>query len=340
MNLVDLANQVGINPKWKASTNGGEYHSSCPTCGGKDRFVIQPYKQQSKCIGSYFCRQCGSRGDLIQFYIDYLGYTYQDVKEEMGINDAPNITSLLSSYKKPNKLSCPKIIKPSDLWKQKALAYVNWASRQIAKQSEILKYLNRRGLPDEAINLYKIGWCSKEIFRNKKDWGIESINESRSNNVWLPQGIVIPTLESNGDVARIKIRRENYSLNDALPKYIGVTGGLSGLNIIGDTKKEIMIVVESELDGFALHYALRDIAFVIAVGSNLKNPDYATDHLAKQKIKLLILPDNDEGGINMANKWQELYPHAQICFPLFGKDIGEAIEQGLDIKEWIYKFKT
>ncbi len=44
MNLLDLASLAGLNPKKVASTKGGEYHSACPSCGGRDRFILQPEK--------------------------------------------------------------------------------------------------------------------------------------------------------------------------------------------------------------------------------------------------------------------------------------------------------
>ena len=40
MEILKLAFQDGLNPKKVAATNGGEYHSPCPECGGKDRFII------------------------------------------------------------------------------------------------------------------------------------------------------------------------------------------------------------------------------------------------------------------------------------------------------------
>ena len=51
MTLLELTRQAGLNPKWVASTAGDEYHSACPSCGGTDRFYIQPNKQMAKCLG-------------------------------------------------------------------------------------------------------------------------------------------------------------------------------------------------------------------------------------------------------------------------------------------------
>jgi len=45
MILIQLAQEIGLQPKWAANTGGDEYKSACPTCGGKDRFVLHPKKQ-------------------------------------------------------------------------------------------------------------------------------------------------------------------------------------------------------------------------------------------------------------------------------------------------------
>jgi len=42
MTILDLLEQDGIEPKKVASTHGGEYSSSCPLCGGEDRFRYWP----------------------------------------------------------------------------------------------------------------------------------------------------------------------------------------------------------------------------------------------------------------------------------------------------------
>ena len=112
---------------------------------------------------------------------------------------------------------------------------------------------------------------------------------------------------------------------------------MSGFKIIGDRKLPIMIVVESELDSLALHHAVGDLACIVAVGGNDKNLDSVTAACAREKRKILICHDNDEDnkGLKMFEKWQSIYPHAKTCPTPIGKDIGEAFQQGLDIRKWI-----
>jgi len=101
----------------------------------------------------------------------------------------------------------------------------------------------------------------------------------------------------------------------------------------------IMVVVESELDAYAIDYVAHDFVCAIAVGSNIKNPDNLTDRLAKNAKSLLICHDNDEAGQKMLIKWQRLYSHA-IGYPTpLGKDIGEAVKQGFNIREWLLHAK-
>lgn len=95
MTLLEMAYQAGIQPKWAASTGGGEYHSSCPDCGGRDRFYMQPNRQMNKCLGFYCCRQCGASGDSIQFARQFLKYTFHDAAQAVN-------ASLSESYKLPS----------------------------------------------------------------------------------------------------------------------------------------------------------------------------------------------------------------------------------------------
>ena len=84
MDLLDLAKEAGLLPIKVAQTNGGEYICACPKCGdggkGKksDRFHVWPNQQAKNCMGHYWCRQCGIKGDSIQFCRDLLGLNYAD----------------------------------------------------------------------------------------------------------------------------------------------------------------------------------------------------------------------------------------------------------------------
>lgn len=335
MNILDLAYKTGIQPKRVSGTCGGEYHSACPACGGRDRFYIQPQRQMAKCLGFYSCRKCGITGDAIQFARDFLNYSFQEAAECVNATIEENILPPSSFTQK--SVSMAILQRPHILWMQEAKKLVAEAHKRILHDKSTLNYLAKRGLPLDAVVRHKLGVNNADTLIPRCNWGLEEVikDNGQTQKLWIPHGLTIPTIESSGDVTRIKIRRLNWHTEDVLPKYIAVSGSMNGLNIIGSQARSILIIVESELDAYAVHYAVGDFAVAIAVGSNIKNPDNVTNRLAKNVKQILICHDNDEAGFKMLNKWQTLYSHA-IAYPTpIGKDIGEAIEQGFNIRNWI-----
>lgn len=330
MKLNELAKLAGLNPKWKATTQGGEYESPCPSCGGKDRFYIQPNKKLKNCEGYYCCRKCGISGDSIQFCRDFLNMEFKEAMTQANarISTRPLVSSILN-HKKPSFVPAkPK--QPSDKWMLKAKTIVDAAHSSLLQQPRILEQLEQRGLPLDAVQTYRLGWISETTNVDAIDLDLE-----KKDKVWIPKGILIPVFINN-NVVSLKIRRSDWIEHDKYPKYVVISGGKDGRNIIGETNdRNIMIVVESELDALALHFVLHDIGFAVAIGGSTKKPDNITDYLAKNKKHLFICHDNDEAGKKMLKVWKELYPHA-IAYPTsIGKDIGEAIQQGFDIRSWI-----
>ena len=325
MDLLQLFREIGLDPKRVSATHGGEYHSSCPACGGHDRCYIQPNRQMKNCIGYYKCRQCQVRGDTIQFYVDFLSVPFKEIAKKLNISHRRSLLSTVDN----KTFVTPILHAPSEKWLKRANDCVAWAHKMIWNHPAQIQWLTKRGIPEEAIKNYGIGFCDRKITLSGSEFEIDDKPEIK-----IPIGIVIPTTEPSGQVIRIKIRREGWYKDAKFPKYWAMPGSMNGLNIVGNTQKPIMMIVESEFDALALHHVCSDLLFVVAVGSNTKNPDIVTDYWAKRR-KVLICHDNDEGGIAMLTKWQKLYPASEACPTPVGKDIGEAIQQGLDIREWV-----
>jgi hypothetical protein len=71
----------GITLKRVAPTNGGEYVSPCPDCGGDDRFHVWPNEGSN---GRFWCRQCGKSGDMIEFLRWQKGMSFKEACESVG----------------------------------------------------------------------------------------------------------------------------------------------------------------------------------------------------------------------------------------------------------------
>jgi DNA primase len=333
MNLLMMAEQKRLQYKRVASTQGGEYKSSCPNCGGDNRFFMQPNKPQKNCSGYYRCRKCGISGDTIQFAMNFLGMSFKEAQAYLGLS----INYETSKKTRPlfkKQIVASKIVSPSRIWKDRAIHFVERAHQSILSQPQALDWLNSRGISIETIKNKKIGWNNQEMFLNKSEWGIMA-DDDKNTKLWLPQGIIIPTFDKDASVQRIKIRRFK---NDSRGKYIIVSGSSSSLSIIGDRSLNTMIIVESELDAYALYQEINDLALVVAVGSNVKKPDNIVNFYAQDRA-IIVCPDNDNGGNVMQELWKKWYPNSTIYPTSFGKDIGEAIEQGLKIRPWILQHK-
>jgi hypothetical protein len=101
---------------------------------------------------------------------------------------------------------------------------------------------------------------------------------------------------------RLKAAEYNWHEGDKLPKYEAISGSMNGLSIISTSKQaKTVVVVESELDAYAVDFVAHDFACTIAVGSNIKNPDNVTDRLARKAQHLLICHDNDERNKMLTN---------------------------------------
>lgn len=291
--------------------------------------MIWPNKQNNKVDGSYWCRVCNIYGDSIQFCRDILGLEYKEAFKRCGVEGKPShFSTKRFNIPKKSTLANPK-------WQDKMKELSAMAHRQILQRVDILKRLSKRGIPKEAVEAYGLGYLLANVTYDRKALVLEPTQDGKET-VWFPRGITIPTTE-HGKIIRMKVRRDDWQPSDTLPKYIEISGGIKGLNLIGNRNNPDIIVVESELDAFAVHWTLEGRALVVAVGSNTKHPDSMTHALAKRSDRLLVVCDNDDPGKVMEAKWQELYPKARVITVPIGKDIGEAFEQGFDVAGFLKK---
>lgn len=335
MILLELIEYLGISAKKVSGTGGGEYHSPCPKCGGTDRFFFQPARHMKHCQGMYRCRQCGIHGDTIQFCRDIMGLTWEEAVKRCHANVRLEDNRSHFHYKKTERKFAEGQL-PNDKWKEKALSFVNYANKQLLSNPSYMQFLFNRGISPKTIEKYKLGFTeNKHSYDGAYRVPYEDFGLPKSEKkLWIPAGYVIPSLEPSGEVIRMKIRRSRWKPDDKIGKYIAFSGSMFGMTLLGDRLKEIMVVVESELDAYSLIEKIEDIAFVVACGGNTKNPDIFTDYLAKDN-RVFICADNDEGGEAMKSMWSKLYPKATCISTPSGKDIGEFIEKGGDLSSWI-----
>jgi DNA primase len=318
MELLELAFQDNLYPKKVSVTNGGEFHSSCPSCGGKDRFIIWDLNNR------YFCRRCEKTGDLIQYFRDFHGLSFKEACIKANIGSVINYKSnLKKSYS--NNFSKDRPVDPN--WQKKALDFVYNCHKKLLNSREALSLLSNRGFTLDSIKRFYLGWNPNSICNY---WQIEK----KQRKIWLPKGIVIPSFFDR-QIKKIKIRRSDWNKNDNFPKYVEISGSASGPAVYGLNYNLPAVILESELDAMLTLQKADEICFVIALGGATKKPNiFIKSLLDKSKIILLSL-DYDEAGIKASKWWKKHYKNLIIWLTPFEKSVGDAFKKELDIKRWI-----
>ena len=315
--LIDIVQTLGISPKRVASTNGGEYASVCPSCGGTDRFRMWP------ATGRWWCRQCDQSGDEISFLREFCDMSYADACAYLGKSGSINNNFHSTPPIRQNKSASP----PSQ-WKIQAAAFVSKCHEALMQNSSAINWLNeKRGLTESTIKTMRLGLNDKGHQEPGERWGVPE----REKGVYLPQGLVIPVFR-NGEVIRIKTRSSQRK-----PKYLQVAGGENvPLVLPGNCEKHYCIVVEAELDAILLHQEAGDLVTAIGLGSVSVKPDVYTQALLERVKVILLAFDHDKAGANATPTWFDMnYPNCQRWIAPNGKDVTEAFLQGTNLRAWV-----
>ncbi len=321
MNLLDLAKELGLDPRKTSASHGGEYHCPCPSCGGNDRFMFWPEDDR------YWCRQCNSKGDAIQFCRDFLGLSFQAACMKAQKNSA---NSNSQSRFKPADTS--SIREPSGSWKDKARHFSDTAHQRLLIDKTAMGLVVQRGLSFNSIQQYRLGWNPIKAFHRRSDWGLKETE----NRKWicLPAGIVIPILE-NSQIQKLKIRKSEWKEGNFYGKYYEVPGSSNMIPIFGDPSIAICIVVEAEFDAMLVIQEAGDLCNCIAIGGAQKRPNLSTQQWLVSKKLLLFALDFDVAGKKEYFYWHESYPNLEPWPVPEEKSPGDFFVKGGSLRMWI-----
>jgi len=328
MDLIELAKEAGLN----LTRTGASYSSSCPDCGGKDRFIVWPSNK-------YWCRQCGKQGDAIQFCRDFLGMSYVEACKKLNL-EKKNYSLLTPS--KPRKLQIAQ--EPPSIWQEKALSFTNWAHLNLMNIPQYLSMLEDRMLSVETIKKYRLGLCindkgyrSKDFFLHRSYWGFseEFKTNGKIKKLWLPYGLVIPSFELWGQIVKLKIRRLEWHTNDKLPKYVEIIGSMQKPSFFGCDTHLPAVLVESEFDAILIQQEACDLCNSIALGGAGKRADAASHEFLRNVPLILFALDFDETGKKQYGFWRQSYSNLRAWPVPLTKSPGDAFKNGVSIRQWI-----
>lgn len=317
--LFELACEAGLDPKKISSTRGGEFHSSCPACGGENRFMFWPN------TGRYWCRRCKILGDAIQFCHDFLNMSFQEALMKVGFSSFDTIFS---------QRRCSPVVHPPSSWKEKAIAFIENSHRRLLIDPAALNLVKARGLTLETVKQHRIGWNPVPIFPVREEWGLErKIENGKEKKLFIPSGIVIPTFQ-NGKLQKIKIRKNEWREGDYYGKYYIVPGSVDCMPVFGDLAAPITVLVESEFDGMLIIQEVGNSCSCLALGGAQKEPDEMLHQWLDDRDLILFALDFDEGGQVEYDWWQTTFSQLEPWPVPEEKSPGDYFVRGGNLQTW------
>jgi hypothetical protein len=217
---------------------------------------------------------------------------------------------------------------PPTAWQEQAAAFVEYCAGKLFEgENPGLEHLHARGLTDDTIRAWGLGWHSKTRRRLAKKWGLDG-----GKPVYLARALTIPW-HVEGEVWHVKMRLfEDWG--DDTPKYIRVRGGepsLYGLDRLAG--KKTVVICEGELDAALLWQEAGDLVDVVALGTKTQrlNPKALARLTGATRWWLALDNDADE----RAGEWEKWSARVRRIRPIDGNDITDFHQAGGDLRAWI-----
>ena len=286
----------------KLKKNGSSYVGLCPFHNEKSpSFSVSGSRQLYHCFG------CGAGGNVVTFIMEYENYTFPEAVKFLA--DRAGMELPETDYNDEERKE--RGIKVQLLEINKLAATYYYAQLRTEHGSLGLNYLKKRGLSDETIKKFGLGYSAQgsSVYRYLKEKGFddEILKESglfsyeRGVNDKFFNRVMFPIMDINNKVIGFGGR----VLGDAKPKYLNSpetklfdkSRNLYGLNIARTARKNNLIICEGYMDVISLHQA----GFTQAVASlgTALTPGQAS-LMKRYTDNVLITYDSDEAGVKAA----------------------------------------
>ena len=348
---------------------GSEWHGPCPECGHGPDGAAKSDRFSVKADDRWFCRNCG-HGDTISFLRRFENLSCPDAhiaagkacsstacpvfdKCRMGNGVAPpkkdprDTPDASSKAQSPAPFVPAEAKSPAEIWQARAEEVVAGAHEALLSCPEQLAYLAGRGLPLEAVLKYRLGWNAKTIWRSRESWGLpEEISKKtqKPKKLWVPRGIVIPTYV-DGVIHRVRVRVPEEDRSEDVPGYVAVSGSGDDVVILNPAVRAF-VVVEADLCGLLIDWVAGDLVGALPLMSCDVKPKSRAASLLDRALVILVATDYEprqnantgnyeNPGGKAARWWLKNYRRAKRWPVLEGKDPGDALSRGVDIRAWV-----
>lgn len=272
--------------------------SRCPLHGGDNPTAFHVYDgdRMWKCFTG--CPEGQNSGDVFAFYMAWRKVDFATAKAELaarcGIDPHAHVVSrVVSPPAPPEPLQEP----PGEAWQSMAWGFVLWSEDQLWEPGGAMarEYLAKRGLQEETLRAWHIGWNPQLWKRDGTTWGLNA------DPVWLHPGIVIPHISAEGLLWGVKIRvfDNDAPVTKAGMKYRGPRGGAGRGMIFGErlfALRKALLLVEGEFDALLAWQEAGDLCDVGTLAGARKRVHPLALATIAQYCRIYGVLDDDAAG--------------------------------------------
>ncbi len=336
ISLIALAEEAGA-----VFDDAHHLRSRCPLprhAGDRSSlaFVIYDNERKWKCHSA--CPDDANGGDVISFYMAWKGVDFKTAVQELSERIGSN-PSLAKAAPIPKPPTPPQ----PEQWLKRAMEFMSFAEKNLNDQ--VRAYLEKeRGLSDETIRAFRLGYNPRNIYDDPKRWGLDG------RKIWLPRGIVIPGFQDE-KVSYIKIRRPMQE--DASGKYIGAwikQDGAEGIKFGGPRGGRsvlfrlevldhlpVLLLTEGEWDTMLVWEHAADLCDVGTLGGAQARFDSLDLAFLTKYLAILVVHDDDSAGEKGRSYISKLHSVSERIIPIEppAHDLTEFWKSGGDLRSWV-----
>lgn len=309
--VIEANNIVEVIGEYvKLTKKGSTYFGLCPFHSEKTpSFSVTDNGDRHM----YYCFGCHSGGSVLTFLMKYENLTYSEAIEQLAKRAGITLPKPdYSDYKE--RAAQAKLVE--DMIKVNELTATYYSENLFSERGKnALEYFKGRGLSEETIKNYRLGYADKysdDLYKKLKENDISDsiINDARLATIkekgtydFFWNRAMFPIIDERNRVTGFSGR----VMGEGEPKYLNTPETLVfkknsliyGLNIAKRTKEDFFILCEGNMDVISLHQA----GFTNAVAS--LGTALTIEHsrkLKKYKDKVFVSYDADTAGLNAALK--------------------------------------
>ena len=289
----------------KLTRKGSSYAGLCPFHNEKTAsFYVTPSKQM------YYCFGCGAGGNVFNFIMQYENASFTEALERLA--DRAGVTLPKIEYSKEAREKALRRQKLLEI--NKAAAKFFYFQLRSEQGKEALAYLTGRGLSDETIRHFGLGFAgpfSQTLRRYLKEEGYEdelllasglfSVDERRGMYDKFWNRVMFPIMDVSGRVigfgGRVMGEGKPKYLNSPETEIFDKGRNLYGLHAARTTRENSLILCEGYMDVIAMHQAGFTQA-VASLGTALTSGHASL--LRRYTREVLLIYDSDNAGVRAA----------------------------------------